>query len=216
MPPFASGGRESERPIVADTRDLPLKPLPELLRWWRSRRVRGVIIGGIAVSLMSRPRVTRDIDALIWLAEEKWAAFLAAGGPFGFEPRLPDALPFARQSRMLLVRHRATAIDIDITLGALPFERETLDRATKVRLAGMIVPLATPEDLIVMKAVANRERDHQDIDGLLVAYPDLDVARVRRLVAEFAATLDSPELVADIERRLKERNRRGRTKQKPG
>jgi hypothetical protein len=162
---------------VADTPDLPLRPLPELLRWWRSRRVRGVIIGGIAVSLMSRPRDTRDIDALIWLAEAKWPAFLAAGSKYGFEPRLPNAIPFARQSRMLLVRHRATAVDVDITLGGLAFERETLDRATKVRLAGVTVPLETPEDLIVMKAVANRERDLQDIDGLLAAHPNLDVAR---------------------------------------
>lgn len=66
------------------------------------------MIGGVAASLLSRPRVTRDIDALVVLDESEWAVFLTKGKMFGFVPRLFDALTFARQARVLLVRHEAS------------------------------------------------------------------------------------------------------------
>jgi hypothetical protein len=46
---------------------LPLEPLRDLLAWWKQARVRGMIIGGLAVSLLGRPRTTRDVDAVILL-----------------------------------------------------------------------------------------------------------------------------------------------------
>jgi hypothetical protein len=62
--------------------------------------------------------------------------------------------------------------------------------------------LATPEDLIVMKAVAHRARDLGDIEGLLTAHPRLDRVRVRRLVRKFAAVLEAPEVLEDLESAL--------------
>ena len=74
---------------------LPVAPLPDLVEWWRSQRVSGLVIGGLAVALLARPRVTRDVDVLVLLGEQRWAEFLAAGSAFGFLPRHPDALAFA-------------------------------------------------------------------------------------------------------------------------
>ncbi|MDI6755362.1 MAG: hypothetical protein QME78_13325 [Thermodesulfobacteriota bacterium] len=46
----------------------PLAPLLsvllDLVTWFQSRNVRGLVIGGVAVSLLGRPRVTHDVDAL--------------------------------------------------------------------------------------------------------------------------------------------------------
>jgi len=181
---------------------LPVAPLPDLVGWWQSQDVRGLVIGGLAVALLGRPRVTRDVDALVWLAEDRWAAFLDAGRAFGFLPRQPDALAFAREARVLLVRHQPTGIDVDVALGCLPFEEEAVARATVVQVAGVSVPLPTPEDLVIMKAVAHRERDLLDIEGLVAAHPDLDVRRVRRWVRAFADALETPELYNDLQQRL--------------
>ncbi len=160
---------------------LPVAPLPDLVKWWQSQHVPGLVIGGLAVALLGRARVTRDVDALVLLAEERWPAFLEAGIAFGFLPRQPDVLAFARKARVLLLRHQPTGIDVDVALGCLPFEEEAVARATAVRVAGVSVPLPTPEDLIIMKAVAHRDRDLLDIEGLLAAHPeilveDLDLA----------------------------------------
>lgn len=181
---------------------LPVGPLPDLMRWWQAEHVEGLIIGGLAVALLGRPRVTRDIDAMVLLAEERWPGFVEAGREFGFVPRLPDVLAFAREGRMVLVRHRATGIDVDIALGCLPFEEEALARAQRVQVAGASLPLPSPEDLIIMKAVAHRDRDLLDIDGLLAAHPKLDVRRIRQWTQAFAEAMEMPELYDDLDRKL--------------
>ena len=193
---------------------LPVAPLPDLMQWWQSQQTQGLVIGGLAVALLGRPRVTRDVDAMILLAEGLWPAFLDAGSAFGFVPRQPDTLAFAREARVLLLRHQPTGIDVDIALGCLPFEEEAVARATALQVGGVTVPLPTPEDLVIMKAVAHRERDLLDIDGLLVAHPDLDLSRVRRWVRAFADALETPELYDDLQQRLPPRSPRRRGKGK--
>ena len=152
---------------------------------------------------LAEPRFTNDVDAVVWAADAQWAPFLAAGRRFGFVPRIADALDFARQNRVLLLQHQPTCTAVDVSFGGLLFEREAIDRAIPVRLGRAIVKLATPEDLMVMKAVAGRARDWADIECLLVAFPDADLNRVRRWVRDFADVLDSPEMEADLERLIR-------------
>ena len=56
-----------------------LQALLDLIKWLQERNVRGIIIGGVAASLLGRPRVTRDIDALILLDSNWWEEFLNGG-----------------------------------------------------------------------------------------------------------------------------------------
>lgn len=189
---------------------LPVAALSDLVKWWQSQHVPGLVIGGLAVALLGRPRLTRDVDVLVLLDEERWPGFLESGSEFGFLPRQPDALAFAQEARVLLLRHQPTGIDVDVVLGCLPFEEEAIARATAVQVAGVSVPLPTPEDLIIMKAVAHRERDLLDIEGLLAAHSNLDLRRVRRWVRVFADALETPELYDDLQQRLRRRPRRKR------
>jgi hypothetical protein len=187
----------------------PLAPLlgalGDLLAWLRAGRIQGVIIGGVAAALLGRPRVTHDVDALVLLDEDQWPSFLADGSGFGFVPRLPDPIAFAHSSRMLLVRHGPTGIDVDVSFGAIPFEEEALARASMMAVAGLNVPLPTPEDLIIMKAVAHRGRDAADIAAILDVHPHLDRKRVRSWVRAFADALETPEIFEDLQRLLARR-----------
>jgi hypothetical protein len=168
------------------------------MKWWRTEHIPGVIIGGLAVALLGRPRVTRDIDALILIDDTRWKSFLDSGRSFGFVPRITDAIPFARDSRVLLLRHKRSSIDVDLSLGRLEFEHETVARAKRRRIAGVWIPLPTPEDLIVLKAIAHRSRDMSDIEGLVAVHSRLDSKRILRWVGEFAAILEMPELYDDL------------------
>ncbi len=191
---------------------LPVAPLPDLMAWWRAEQIQGIIIGALATSLLSRPRVTRDVDALVLLPEDRWQPFLAAGKRFGFVPRIADALEFAQESRVLLLRHESTGIDVDIALGRLPFEEEAVARAVHTNVAGETIPLPTPEDLVIMKAVAHREQDLLDVDALIAAYPSLDRRRVLKWVRIFADALETEELYDDLEARFNRqtKSRRGK------
>jgi hypothetical protein len=67
------------------------------------------------------------------------------------------------------------------------------------------------EDLLIMKAVAQRPQDLRDIEGLLDAHPDTDLERVLATVREFAAALTMPDLLDGFERVLERHcSRQGR------
>lgn len=187
-----------------------LAALRDVVGWLDAERVPGMVIGGVAASVLGRPRATRDVDVIVLLEQERWAAFLGSGERFGFVTRLEDAVAFARQSRVLLVRHEATGIDVDVVFGALPFEEEALGRAQSVTVGGVTFKLPTPEDFTIMKAVAHRPRDLMDIESVLDAHPTLNLARVRRWVREFSAAMEMPEISDDLEAILARRRKRRR------
>ena len=164
-----------------------------------------MIIGGVAASVLGRPRLTQDIDALAILPEGDWAGALEAAARFGIEPRIPDALAFARRSRVLLMRHAKSGIDLDITFGGLPFEQLAIERSEVHDVGGIYVQLPRVEDLLVMKAVARRPKDLEDIRGLLAAHPLADVAAARRWVREFATAMSMADILDEFDKLLSQR-----------
>ncbi len=166
----------------------------------RSVDAPSMIIGGIAVIARGVPRQTIDVDATVWgdsLILETLAEALAR---HHLVPRIADAIEFARQHQILLLEHRASGTPVDVGLAWLPFERQALERATIVDFGGVPVRVATPEDLIIYKAVAWRDRDRADIERLLVLHESqVDLRRVRDLVREFAQALDEPRRVEEFE-----------------
>jgi hypothetical protein len=102
----------------------------------------------------------------------------------------------------LLLEHKPSGVAVDISFAALPFEQEMIEEAIVCDVTSFQVSVARPVDLVIMKAVAMRSKDTLDIERILDLYPDLDVARVRRWVAEFAAVLGIPEMLSSLERTL--------------
>jgi hypothetical protein len=182
--------------------------LADLIAWLKASEVAGVVIGGLAASLLGRPRMTRDVDVLVVVDEGRWAGFLATGAKYGFAPRQSDILAFAQQSSVLLVHHEPSGLDADVVFGSLPFERETVARSVWVEVSGVLVPLPRPEDLIVLKAVAHRPQDLADIEAILAAQPRLNLRRVRRWVREFSEALSMPEILRDLETLLSQSRKR--------
>jgi hypothetical protein len=78
----------------------PLQALQSLLSQFNDR---GVIIGGVAVSLLGTPRYTVDLDAVFLLSLEDIPRLLAEAAKQGIEPRVSDPIAFARRSRVLLL-----------------------------------------------------------------------------------------------------------------
>jgi hypothetical protein len=159
---------------------------------------RGVLIGGIAVGFLGKPRFTEDVDAMFLLSIQDIPRFLQAAKDEQIEPRIPHADEFARKNRVLLLKHLPTGINIDISLGILPFEEEVVERSLIRKTPALEVRLPTPEDLIIMKTVAHRPKDIEDIRGIKEKNPNLDVAYIKTRVKEFAEILEMPALWEDI------------------
>lgn len=179
--------------------------LTDLMRWITEERIPGVVIGGVASSILGRPRMTRDVDALVLGDEIGWGAVIDSVQRYGIELRSADAIDFARRTRVLLLRHVESGVDVDVSLGGLPFEREVVERASIVQVGAIRVRVPAVEDLIIMKALARRPRDWSDIEGLIDAAASIDLDRVRLWLREFASVLDMPEIQEDFELMLRKR-----------
>lgn len=184
----------------------PIAPLLEALgaleRWLRSEGLGHVFIGGLAVALVGRPRITQDIDGIVLLGAMSIQELLRSAKTAGFSTRVPDAAAFATESRVLLLRHVGTKVPIDLSIGFLPFEEGAVRRARVVKVRGLEIPVATVEDLLILKAIAGRPRDIVDMEGLLAANPQIDRDRVRTTTAMFAEMLEAPEILNNLDRLL--------------
>lgn len=183
--------------------ELYLPVLRSLRAWCLASNVPFLVIGGIAVGLLGRPRATHDVDGMALLDLADLDDFFSHAKTYGFVPRRSGALAFAKRHRILLLEHAPTGVAVDLSLGCLPFEVEAIERARTIRVANVSIPLPTPEDVIVMKATAHRDVDRDDIVALLNVYPHLDHQRILHWVKAFADVLEMPELYTDVAALLK-------------
>ncbi len=168
--------------------------LESLQRLLEKRNNRGVIIGGVAVGFLGKPRFTADVDALFLLSVQDISQFLGLADKEHIVPRIKDAEAFARKTRVLLLKHEPSETEIDISLGILPFEEEMIERGDTKSFSNLSVRLPTPEDLIIMKAIAHRPKDMEDIRTIADKHPNLDIERIKQWVTEFGEVLGTPDL----------------------
>jgi hypothetical protein len=122
----------------------------------------------------------------------------------GFTPRLADAVAFARDRQVVLVRHESSGVPCDLSLAGLPFEREAIRRGELIDWAGVVLPVVQTDDLVIYKLVASRPRDLDDAERLLLMHgAHLDVRRIVDTVEEFAAALEDPERIETLQRLLR-------------
>lgn len=122
-----------------------------------------LIIGGLAVAVIGEPRMTGDVDVIGYLSVEQATALIDAAVAAGFEVA-PDERERLHATGTL--RFSKGRFQLDIILASLPFEDDARARARKRRLFGRLVPLPTPEDRILFKVLAGRDKDLVDAVGV--------------------------------------------------
>lgn len=175
-----------------------IAPLSGLKRLLEKSGCRWMIIGGVAASLLGKPRFTADVDAVALIEDKELSNLLKVAEHFGFKARIKDAVEFAQKNMVLLLRHTKTGINVDLSLGLLPFEKEAINRSKQFKIANITFNLPTPEDLIIFKAVAHRPRDIEDIREIVKIHPEMNKKHIERIVKEFARVLEMPEVWQDI------------------
>lgn len=156
-------------------------------------------IGGLPVQHWGEPRLTRDIDITLLTGFGDESDFVAAIMKL-YQPRRPDAAEFALRHRVLLVQSDA-GIGLDISLGAIPFEHQMINRAVSVEfLPGIELRICLPEDLIVMKCFAGRPQDWQDVASVIVrqGVGQLDWAYIESNLEPLVALKEAPEIMDQL------------------
>jgi hypothetical protein len=156
-----------------------------LIRLLESRSVPYAIVGGLAVRLYGLPRATYDVDFTVALTRDDLTNFYSAAMLEGFEiPEYQLAGWVDRVADMPLVKLRCPFegrfIDIDTFLAESDFLKSILQRRRRHRAEALEAWFATVEDLVLMKLVANRNRDQGDIDDICLVQGRMDEAYLRR------------------------------------
>ena len=171
----------------------------ELQRFCEQRLWKYCFIGGIAVQRWGEPRLTKDADLTLLAGFGKEEIFVdALLSRFG--SRRDDARDFALKHRVVLAQTQS-GVPLDIALGALPFEENSVGRATPFRLDDTEHLLTcSAEDLIVYKAFASRELDWLDIDRILKRQGGaLDFGLIWRELRPLVEAKEAPDILPRLE-----------------
>ncbi|WP_309891374.1 nucleotidyl transferase AbiEii/AbiGii toxin family protein [Archangium sp.] len=152
------------------------------------------VIGGIAVIAWGYARFTADIDCAVGASSGESQDLLTQFERGGFEPRTDDAVAFAEQNLVLLLRHRKTGVEVDVSLAQLEFEGAALRAAVLKRFGSARIRVPTLTDLLIYKLVAGRPKDHEDVKELLALGYEVDAQRVETTLSAFDALLDTDRL----------------------
>lgn len=167
-------------------------------RGWRC-----CFIGGLAVQRWGDPRMTRDADLTLLTGfgtEETFVDPLLAN----FEGRLADARDFALSHRVLLARH-PNGTPLDIALGALPFEEDSVRRSSLWNIGEGELRTCSADDLVIHKVFAGRDQDWLDVRGILARSGHLlDLALIERELTPLLELKQASSHLAQFHRLIEE------------
>ncbi|MDD5307274.1 MAG: hypothetical protein PHU25_08130 [Deltaproteobacteria bacterium] len=159
-----------------------------------------MIIGGVAVSMRGRPRMTLDADVTLAADPGDLPAILDAAGACGFEPRPANPAEFVGSTRVLPLRHTSDGWEVDLIFAGTPYELEAVSRARMERLGETDLPVISAEDLLVHKILAGRPRDIEDAESIVLRQgARLDRATARATLLDLASFLADDDLKRRVE-----------------
>src|SRR5262249_17860934 len=149
--------------------------------------------GAQAVLVHGAPRLTADVDVTIDPGASSPSDVLSALSTERIVARAAGFDELLARSRLLPLVHEPSGTPVDVVLMADGIEKAFAAPAVLVDLGGVTVPVLSAEDLVAMKIVAGRRKDREDVAGILEAQGDrLDLARLRRTLADLDGTLEEP------------------------
>jgi hypothetical protein len=144
--------------------------------------------GAIALAWYRNPRATTDIDINLTLAPEAAEPILRALALLGvtITPEGRAAVAVDGQARL---DWDGSYLDVFFATTDLHFEMA--ERARVVRFGPVDMPILSPEDLIICKAVFDRPKDWLDIEEMLLWGTHVDAARVLAWVGDILGPLSA-------------------------
>ncbi len=153
-----------------------------------------MVIGGIANAIWGQVRATEDADLKVLVGNMSISDFRKLAET-KFKPYRRSWLGKA-ESALIVSVEVVPGMVTDMLVGVLPYEEQAVRRARIMELEGLQLPVCTAEDLVVHKAIADREKDWMDIDGIVFRQRGrLEADYVRDWLRQFGEVLEKPHLV---------------------
>jgi len=121
----------------------------------------------------------------------------------GLVPLRKDPEDFVGRTMVLPVLDEASSVRVDFIFSNSLFEAEAIKRAKTRKILGLDVSFVSPEDLIVLKVIAGRAVDLDDVRSVILRNKDLDLDQIRKWLAEFDRAFEDTDYVETFETILK-------------
>jgi len=96
---------------------------------------------------------------------------------------------FVKKTMVLPTQEPQTEIRVDFIFSSTPYERQAIENTKKIMIRNAYVNFASLEDTIIHKIFAGRTRDIEDVRGMLLKNPNVDVKYIRKWLKEFDKSL---------------------------
>jgi len=173
--------------------------------------VRWALIGGLAISVRSVPRFTKDLDFAVAVADDSEAEDVVHRlRGRGYQPvEILEQDYVERLSGVRLERGGSDVI-VDLLFASSGIENEVVASATRLQvLPRLSAPVATTGHLIALKILAGRNQDLTDLGALVPAAStgDLDTAREAVRLIQARGFNREQDVVADLNKLISDLGR---------
>jgi len=177
-----------------------LEVLLDVARRLDRARIPYMVTGSIATNFYTVPRMTRDIDIVVELAEEDLARFIPLfESDFYLDPQTVRQAVRTRRMFNLIQNEYVIKIDFIVRKDS-PYRRREFSRRRRVAVDHRRLYLVAPEDLILSKLEWARESRSEmqlaDVRNLLNSVKPLN----RRYMARWAKALGLESLYREVSR----------------
>jgi len=165
-------------------------------------KIPGCCIGGVALQRWGEVRQTVDVDLTV-LAPLGTEGLVIDQLLTQFQPRISEARQFAMETRVLLLQSD-DYLGIDVSLGAFPYEVRVIERSSHWQVSPYgRIRTCSAEDLVVLKAFANRPQDWIDIERVIIRQgPRLDRRLILTELTPLAELKEDPGILQDLQQLL--------------
>jgi|SRR5580765_5822106 len=167
-----------------------LDALDQLAEVFNEQRAEYALIGGLGVAMRGTVRATQDVDFLVQIPQLHLPGVLEALANAGCQIDINEAIRV--WSRDHLLNFSCGSVRVDWLKPVLPAFTHVLERARWEQINSRAVRVADAEGLLLLKLIAFRPRDQEDIKGILATNSGhLDLDWVRREWSQLAGDSDS-------------------------
>lgn len=167
-----------------------VRALFEIIDLLETEKIEYAVMGGLAVRALALPRPTNDVDITISLPRDALLELLTFMDSKHIEvPEIYRNGWLDRIAGMPLLKlktyiDREHSVDLDVFIAESDFQRSLVARRISAEFDERQIWIVTPEDLILLKLIADRPRDQIDVADILFIQGKLDESYMRHWAAE--------------------------------
>ena len=163
-----------------------------------------MIIGGQAVLLYGRPRLTRDIDIALGVDIDKFTSIEDVCKKIKLRILVENPQDFAKDTKVLPTEEPESKVRVDFIFSFTPYEAQAINNAKQVLIDDYPAKFASCEDVIIHKMVAGRAIDEEDVKSILAKNRDtINFVYIGKWLSEFSKIAEHEGTLARFNTLLK-------------